>query len=418
MEVHSEDPQFSMLITFLVGLNRSVLHFLKLPDSVFLDMHLNLSTFHLHLLYETQSPEDVCKFLGNKTVNYCPALTSTPLVLQALSFCLCSSDCRWYLRVNLRNCTSIFRNPDESYKGHIERLEIRDASVYLKLFFSLPKRVFSDLYKLELIEFEPASVVRDILSDGRMTNLKQLCFRSKNLQVSNLSSIIESLFASHPTLVHIGIISTVISSSDMLELCKYMSSRSQSGSPELTLYLQLSIMDDESFRLLISVVAFSKILTHLDISLNHLSTEILELLSVALSANSSLKTLGMIGCSIDGEGAELLSTGLEENRTLLGLDLRENHVNMNGAASLASMLAVNTSLKILYLSHNEQIGHVGALRLISALQDDNKTLETLSLPAECEPSEYGSVLIRKSERIEFINKERHCWNTIAHKFTS
>ena len=44
-----------------------------------------------------------------------------------------------------------------------------------------------------------------------------------------------------------------------------------------------------------------------------------------------------------------------------------------------------------YLSHNKQIGHVGAVRLISALQDDNKTLATFRLPAECEPIEYGSL---------------------------
>ncbi len=85
------------------------------------------------------------------------------------------------------------------------------------------------------------------------------------------------------------------------------------------------------------------------ISFNHLSVEELEMLSVALSANLSLKTLGMDSCSIGGEGAELLSTGLEENRTLLGLDLRRNPINiiMNGAAALASMLTVNTSLQIL-----------------------------------------------------------------------
>ncbi len=85
---------------------------------------------------------------------------------------------------------------------------------------------------------------------------------------------------------------------------------SRFGSSELTLYIPLNKIENEPFRLLISAVAFSNILTHLDISLNHLSVEILEILSVALSANSCLKTLGMVKCSIDGEGAELLSTGL------------------------------------------------------------------------------------------------------------
>ena len=419
LEVHSKDPQFSMLITFLVGLNSSVLHCIKLPESKLQD----LSTFHLHLLYETQSPKDVCKFSENMTfVKYSPALTSTSLDLHALSYCLCSSKCRWYLRISLRNFTSFCRIPDEFYKGQIRKLEIFDVSRNnLELFFSLPKRIFSDMYSLVISSCEPIeSVVGDILSDGQLMNLKQFSFRNKNFQVScDLSLIMESLFASHPNLIHIGIRSTVISFSGMAGLCKYMSSHS--ASPELTLCLPQNSIETESLNLLISTVAFSKILTHLDISFNHLSVEELEMLSVALSANLSLKTLGMVKCSIGGEGAELLSTGLEENRTLLGLDLRHNPINVNGAAALASMLTVNTSLEILYLSNNEQIGHVGALRLISALQDDNKTLATLSLPAECEPIEYGSILmdkIRKSGRIEFINNTSSVLNTIAHEFTS
>ena len=420
LEVHSKDPQFSMLITFLVGLNSSVLHCIKLPESKI----QNLSTFHLHLLYETQSPKDVCKFLGNKTMKYSPALTSTSLDLHALTYCLCSSNCSWILKISLRNFSSFSCNVDESYKGHIRRLVLNDASERnLELFFSLPKRFFTDLCRLEIRQCEPVgSVVGDILSDGRLTNLKQFSLLNKSLQVScNISLITESLFSSHPNLVHIGIGRTVISSSDMLGLCKYISSRSQSGSPEFTLGLVQNSIDSESLRLLISTVAFSNILTHLDISLIHLSIEVLEMLSVALSANSSIKTVGMVKCSIDGEGAELLSTGLEENRTLLGLDLRCNPINVNGAAALASMLTVNTSLQILYLSHNKQIGHVGALRLISALQDDNKTLVTLSLPAECEPIEFGSILmddIRKSGCIEFIDKRSSVLNTIAHNFTS
>ena len=116
LEVHSKDPQFSMLITFLVGLNSSVLHCIKLPESVIQD----LSTFHLHLLYETQSPKDVCKFLGNKTVvKYSPALTSTSLDLHALSYCLCSSECCWFLKVNLRNFTSLFKSQMSCTRGRL-----------------------------------------------------------------------------------------------------------------------------------------------------------------------------------------------------------------------------------------------------------------------------------------------------------
>ncbi len=90
--------------------------------------------------------------------------------------------------------------------------------------------------------------------------MKQFSFQNKTLQVSfDLSLIIESLCASHPNLVHIGIGSSVISSSDMAGSCKYISLRSPSGLPELTLYLRRNI-EIESLNLLISTVAFSKIL--------------------------------------------------------------------------------------------------------------------------------------------------------------
>ena len=138
LEVHSKDSQFSMLITFLVGLNSSVLHCIKLPESEI----QNLSTFHLYLLYETQSPKDVCKFLGNKTVNYSSALTSTSLDLHVLSYCLCFSNCRWFLRINLRNFSSRFCNVDESYKSHILQLTISDASVPFNCSFLFPSVSF------------------------------------------------------------------------------------------------------------------------------------------------------------------------------------------------------------------------------------------------------------------------------------
>ena len=122
--------------------------------------------------------------------------------------------------------------------------------------------VFLDLYILEIRECEPiGSVVADILSDGQLESLKQFYFQSKSLQVYLviiISLIMESLFASHPNLVHIGIGSTVISSSDMAGLCKYMSSRSQSGSPEFTLALIHNSIDSESLRLFIEYCCFFK----------------------------------------------------------------------------------------------------------------------------------------------------------------
>ena len=66
--------------------------------------------------------------------------------------------------------------------GDIRRLVISDASEYnLQLFFSLPKRLFTDLHGLVIERVE--SVIGDILSDGQLINLKQFSFQSKSVQV-------------------------------------------------------------------------------------------------------------------------------------------------------------------------------------------------------------------------------------------
>ncbi len=87
------------------------------------------------------------------------------------------------------------------------------------------------------------SVVQGILCDGRLTELKQ--FTTSNVSC-NVALMFESLFPFHPNLFHIGIRTSVISSSDMVGLCKYLSSRSQSGSSELTLYLSQNVFENES----------------------------------------------------------------------------------------------------------------------------------------------------------------------------
>ncbi len=104
-------------------------------------------------------------------MKHSPAITSTSLDLHALTYCLCSSDCQLYLRINLQNFTSLFCKLNESCNRHIRVLVIRDASKRnLQLFFSLPKRLFYDLI---IMAREPVdSVVGDILSDGRLTALK------------------------------------------------------------------------------------------------------------------------------------------------------------------------------------------------------------------------------------------------------
>ncbi len=413
LEVHSNDPQFRVLITFLVGLNSNVLHCLTLPKSN------KLLPFHIHLLYESQSPQDVCKFLGKESVKYYPTLMSTSFDLHALSYCLCHSDCFWRMHISLKNLSSLFSDCCVSYRGCITHLCLDDISENnCQLFFTLPARIFEKTCYLRLVTLdEPGEdcAVQKVLSDGRFTNLKMFTIFNGYGQICHTKSLLECLCRFHSKLVHIVIFNSL--HSDLSALCKYIQSRSS----ELTLSLYESIFTNNSLHLLISTIAFSKAVTHLDLARCALSVEEFEMLSVALSANTSLKSLGLANCSINGEGAELLSNELGENHTLLGLDLRNNCIDTNGATALASMLAVNTSLKILYLSHNEEMGQAGALQLISALEQDNKTFQQLTLPAECEPIEYGTFWmddIRNSHRIEFISTATSITDTIACRFSA
>ena len=60
--------------------------------------------------------------------------------------------------------------------------------------------------------------------------------------------------------------------------------------------------------------------------------------------------------------------------------------------------------------------------MISALDQDNKTLQLLTLPVECEPIEFNKTIlmkkIRKSGRIQFVSKTTLFADTIAHTFAS
>ncbi len=412
LEVHSQDPQFRMIFTFLVGLNSNVLHCLTLPEAN------KLLPFHLHLLYESQSPQDVCKFLGRGSVKYYPTLTSTSFDLHALSYCLCHSDCFWCVKISLKNLSShLYSNSSGFYNGSIVQIVLTNASKQaIQLFFTLPRRIFVSIDFIRIGALEPInSAVQEIFGDKKFANLSKITIFNGYTPGCHSTPLLNCLCHFHSKLVHIGVYEA--SYSDMIVLCKYIQSRSS----EFTLAFSKSVFFNDSLKLLISTLPSSKNLTHLDLSYSFLSAKEVEMISVALSANTSLKSLGLANCSINGEGIELLSNELEENHTLLGLDLRRNGINTHGAAALASMLAVNTSLKILYLSHNKEMGQVGALRLIGILQQENKILQQLTLPAECEPIEYGSILmddISKSGRIKFISKTDVGTDTIAHNFAS
>ena len=150
-------------------------------------------------------------------------------------------------------------------------------------------------------------------------------------------------------------------------------------------------------------MACSKSLHALHLGPNSIGHTNIEMLSVALSTSPMLKCLELFYCCVTGKETEILASGLEENKSLVELDLTGNFIDDRGARALGLMLAINTSLKRLNLSKNKPIGIEGSIGLINAMEQ-NKTLQKLILPSECEPVEFQSTMlkhIRKENRIHF-----------------
>ena len=399
-ETHSSDPQFDLLLGFLIGLNSQLLQHVKCSDST-------IDSSHLLWLHESQSPKDVAHFLGNGVISFKKYFNESPFDIYTLTYCLCHSNCKWILELSLEKLTSVFtaHNYDSvSYSGWIDTLFIRIlTSNGLETFFSLPQILFLNLRQLIFVGFHSASVptmaITNLIKKRIFPLLQMFAIGHIDGGYSGIGELVDALQVACPHLTSFATHGSVFTPSDMSPLHKYFSpSTCFTG-----LALAKSEFQEDTLQQLISSIPCAKTLCNLNLSHNTLPQSDVEMLSVALSENSALKILILDSCSIDG-GAEHLATGLGDNHVLEQLSLRNNDIDTKGAAALSEMLAENTSLKILALQCNESIGVEGAIKFLNALER-NHTLQTLLLPSKCEPVEYQSFMmdkIRNSGRVKFI----------------
>ena len=121
-------------------------------------------------------------------------------------------------------------------------------------------------------------------------------------------------------------------------------------------------------------------LTHLDLMGNSIGDSGAASLSQALAVNSSLTNLNLGWNSIGDSGAASLSQALAVNSSLTNLNLKFNSIGYSGSVSFSQALAVNSSLTNLYLSWNS-IGDSGAASLSQALEV-NSSLTKLDLSGD------------------------------------
>ena len=405
LEVHQKEPQFEVIIRFLIGLNNNSMQHLG-------DLSTEMVTSKkLHWLFESQCPEAVSKYLGNIDSTFSPFFSSfkSPLDYYALTYSICYSNCRWDVLIDMSFLTAVFSPPEDQlshYTGQITSLRIFNAtSVGIQLLSLLPPRVFTHLHSLVLGSDQPSaySALVQQVRCGLYPQLKDFSltyyYSHTLLGNSSIGELTEAISITYSSLDAFAVCGCSFNPISILPLCAYISSPSCMSK----LVLSEDSFEGDSLHLLISSLPCTKSLASLDISYTMLSLPDTELLSAALAANSSLTVLNISDCAIDGAGAEALADALECNVALQHLRLDSNNIDTRGAAALASMLTVNTTLKTIDLIGNPEIGAEGAMRLINALEQ-NKTLETLGLSSSCEPIEFRSVLmddIRECQRVLF-----------------
>jgi len=110
---------------------------------------------------------------------------------------------------------------------------------------------------------------------------------------------------------------------------------------------------------------------------NRVGAKVSEAMKRALSGNSSLMSLSLLGNGLGPDGCTQLSKGLGNNTTLRTLDLGLNNIRDEGAIQLAGALEVG-SIETLNLASNG-IGDTGAVRMSQAIRSGLLLLQSLDL---------------------------------------
>ena len=122
-------------------------------------------------------------------------------------------------------------------------------------------------------------------------------------------------------------------------------------------------------------------IAELDLSYNNIDDEGVAALADALRRNRALLRLDLRGNDVGAAGCAALASALSDpagEAALTDLNLNGNPIGDDGAVALADMLRVNTTLLDLDVG-NCDVGVRGVVAVLSAVNEDNATLESLGL---------------------------------------
>ena len=144
-----------------------------------------------------------------------------------------------------------------------------------------------------------------------------------------------------------------------------------------TLNMKFSKFTLQSMRAFASMLQQNQSLINVDISLCNIDSDSACCLVKALYSNTALTVLDMSKNSVGERGALAIAEMLKYNTTLTVLDMSKNSVGEKGALAMAEMLKYNTTLTVLDMSNNS-VGEKGALAMAEMLKC-NTTLTVLDM---------------------------------------
>ena len=381
-----EATQFKTTFQFLAGITKLV----SLPVD-FLSKLLSPDAVTMYSwLYESQNLPVLRSVLGSDERELRLPYSATTTDYFVAGYCLAHSNCTW------RICCSYISVDDVGMeflsKGCNHELAMTDISSQIvsasfisgpitadgvEHFLTIPNLLLQHIQHLDLWDNKLDRRACDVLAEGvqRMPCLERLDLGCNSL---------------------IGCGGAV----------RLVSSLHSSKLSELSMYD--TGISDPDFECIASYIHSTTSLESLSIGGNDISVESIDLLCKGLSANSSMRRLGvtdcwhlttshcvclgqllrhpihckieeldLTGCSMTSDGVGEVVSGLSDNHTLRRLSLSHSQIGSEGAVAVATMLKRNSSLETLQLA-GCSIGSSGGVELGVALER-NKTLRVLWL---------------------------------------
>jgi Ran GTPase-activating protein (RanGAP) involved in mRNA processing and transport len=177
----------------------------------------------------------------------------------------------------------------------------------------------------------------------------------------------------------------------------------KNGNIRKLLLLSTGVKDDNFGQILVPIIQ-SKNLKELYLTNEQMSDRCI---SEIIEHNASLNILMSVNFARTVEAdLEFLSAALKKNTNLTRLDIQGRNINSKGYINLGEAMKVNTTLKKLYLSHNDRVNNADVAPLFGGLKF-NSSLNLLAITMHISGVGYHTNELMKSNRalIDVIPRE-------------